>query len=103
MANEVKLQNAPGSVASIVLGICSIATGCLVVGLVLGIIGLVQAKKANAIMAEMPAQYGGAGFTKAGKITSIIGIVVGALSIFYWIWVLVIAAEAATVASSMYW
>ena len=86
MANEVK-QNAAGSVASLVLGICSIVFSCGIVGLILGIIGLAQAKKANAAIAADPA-LGGAGLAKGGKITSIIGIVLGAVAILYWIIVL---------------
>ena len=93
MANEVK-QNAPGSVAGLVLGICSIVFGCWIVGLILGIIGLAQSKKAFAGIAADPA-LGGAGLAKAGKICSIIGIVLGAISIFYWIiWVCVLGAAA---------
>ena len=94
MANEVK-QNAAGSVASLVLGICSIVFSCGIVGLILGIIGLAQAKKANALIAADPA-LGGAGLAKGGKITSIIGIVFGAIAIFYWVVVVFILGAAAT-------
>lgn len=74
-------QNAPYSVASMVLGIVSIVFGC--VGLVCGIIGLVLACKGmNAYYAE-PEKYDGLGMLKAGKVCSIIGIVLGALAILY--------------------
>jgi hypothetical protein len=100
MAELKQKENAPGAIASMVLGIISIATGCLIVGLILGIIGIVQAKKAAAIAATDPDKYNTGGCLKAGKITSIIGIVLGSLAIFYWIiWGLFIGAAA----SSLYW
>ena len=74
-------QNAPYSVASMVLGIVSIVFGC--VGLVCGIIGLVLACKGmNAYYAE-PEKYDGLGMLKAGKVCSIIGIALSALFIIY--------------------
>ena len=91
MANEK--QNAAGSVASLVLGICSIVFSCGIVGLILGIIGLAQSKKAKAAIAEDP-NLGGAGLAKGGKITSIIGIVLGAVAIFYWVVVVCILGAA---------
>ena len=81
-------QTLPNAVASMVLGICSLVFGCPVVGLVLAIIGLNKAKKAYAINEQYPGYYTGVGFAKAGKITSIVGIVLGILLILYCIAVL---------------
>ncbi len=91
-------QNAPGSVAALVLGICSIVFSCGVVGLILGIIGLVQAKKANNAIQENPS-LDGAGMAKAGKITSIIGIVFAALSLFYYVVFVLILGAAGSIAA----
>ena len=80
---ENQKLNAPYAVASLVLGICSILTSCLVVGLVCGIIGLVLANKGLATYKSCPGAYDGSGLLKAGKVTSIIGIVFGSISILY--------------------
>ena len=84
MENQQVRQTAPHSVAGMVLGILSIVLSCGFVGLILGIIGLVQSKKAQAALAANP-ELGGAGFAKAGKICSIVGIIIGAIAIVYWI------------------
>lgn len=103
MANELK-PNAPGAVASLVLGIISICTGCIGVGIVLGIIGIVMAKKANRALAANPDDFKGNGVAKGGLITSIIGLVLSIVGIIYWIYVLVIAAAVVdTVSNSYYW
>ncbi len=84
MNDQVQKQNAPYAVAALVLGICSIVFGCYL-GIILGIIGLVMAKKGYAAYNEAPEQYAGEGMLKAGKITSIIGIVLGGIGIIYFI------------------
>lgn len=78
-------QNVPYAVAVLVLGICSIVFSCVLVGLVCGIIGLILA--ANGIRAYRldPEQYSGYGMLQAGKIMSIIGIILGGLYIIYMI------------------
>jgi len=78
-------QNAPYAVAALVLGICSIVFGCFFVGLVLGIIGLVLANKGIREFRANPERYKGYGMLSAGRVTSIIGIVFGALYIVYYI------------------
>ncbi len=74
----------PKAVAALVLGICSIVFGCYV-GIILGIIGLVLSKKGYAAYNEAPEQYAGDGMLKAGKITSIIGIIIGIIYILYFV------------------
>lgn len=80
---ENQKLNAPYAVGSLVLGICSILTGCLFVGLICGIIGLVLANKGLAEYHSCPNAYDGCGLLKAGKVTSIIGVIFGALSTVY--------------------
>ncbi|MBO7570726.1 MAG: DUF4190 domain-containing protein [Bacteroidales bacterium] len=88
MTDQIQKQNAPYAVAALVLGICSIVFGCMIVGLVCGIVGLVLAKKGTEAFNAAPDQYAGDGMLRAGKITSIIGIILSALGIIYWvIWV----------------
>lgn len=81
---ENKVKNAPYAVASLVLGICSLVFGCFFVGLICGIIGLVLANKGLSVC-RIDLSYTGQGLLKAGKITSIIGIVLGAIYILYYI------------------
>ncbi|MGN0227354.1 MAG: CCC motif membrane protein [Paludibacteraceae bacterium] len=82
---EIQKQNAPYAVAALVLGICSLLFGCFFVGLVCGIVGLVLANKGLATYQTDPALYSGYGMLKAGKITSILGIIFGAIYVFYYI------------------
>lgn len=80
MTEQIQKKTTPNAVASLVLGIASLLLGCFIVGLVLGIIGLVLGNKAEKTYYENPALYTGEGLFKAGKITSIIGIVFGAIA-----------------------
>lgn len=77
--NNVVKKSAPNSVAALVLGICSIVLGCSFVGLACGIVGLVLANKGFAQYNENPSLYTDTKMLNAGKITSIIGIVFGAI------------------------
>lgn len=78
---QLMQQNAPYAVVSLVLGIVSLLTGCLFVGLILGIVGLVLANKGTALYIQDPAKYKGYGMLHAGKILSILGIVFGAIGL----------------------
>ena len=82
---ENQKQNAPYAVASLILGICSLVFGCFFVGLICGIVGLVLAKKGLNEVNAHPDLYNGAGMLNAGRITSIIGIVFGAIYTLYYI------------------
>ena len=63
----------------------------MIVGLVCGIIGLVLANKGIDAFNAAPDQYMDEGMLKAGKVTSIIGIILGALYIICWfIWVVIL-------------
>ena len=82
---ENQKQNAPYAVAALVLGICSLLFGCLFIGLVCGIVGAVLANKGLAVYNTNPSGYNGYGMLKAGKLTSILGIVFGAIYTLYYI------------------
>lgn len=86
--NQIQQQNTivpqetcPGAIASLVLGVLSLLSGCLMVGLILGIVGAVIASNGNKAYMTNPSHYKGVGMLKAGKITSILGIIFGAISL----------------------
>ena len=90
-------QALPNSTAVLVLGIISIV-GCFcygIIGLILGIIALVLAGKANALYAQNPTAYTEASFKnlKAGKICAIVGLCLSALYfVFIVIYIIVLGA-----------
>lgn len=73
--------NCPGAIASLILGILSLLSGCLMVGLILGIVGAVIAGNGNKAYMANPSRYKGMGMLKAGRITSILGIIFGAIAL----------------------
>lgn len=79
-----KIQNKPplpNATAVLVLGICSIVFGCQVIGFVLGLIGLSLSKKDKVLYDANPEAYSGYGNLNAGRVMSIIGIVMGSFAI----------------------
>ena len=84
-------QTAPYAVASLVLGIASLVMSGIGITLVLGIIGLVLSNKGMDEYRAHPELYTGEGMLQAGKITSIIGIAMGALAMLVVIPLLVFA------------
>lgn len=75
-------QKLPHAQSALILGISSIVTACCcygIIGAILGVIGLIQANKAIAIFTENSDQYETVSNAKTGKVTSIIGIVLGLL------------------------
>lgn len=76
-------QKLPNATASLILGILSIV-GCFCYGLpgvILGAIGLILANKDEKLYKQNPSLYSDYGNLKAGKIMSIIGLVLGLLSL----------------------
>ncbi len=74
-------RSLPNATASLVLGILSIPT-CFcygLLGLILGIIAIVLGKKAKKVYAENPELYTGVGNAKAGYVTGVIGVILGAI------------------------
>ena len=94
MSEQIQQQTAPNAVAALVLGICSLLFGCFFVGFICGIIGVILANKGLAVYRANPTQYSGSGMLSAGKVMSIIGIIVGALYIIYYIVVVAILGAA---------
>ncbi|CAM1358704.1 conserved hypothetical protein [Tenacibaculum sediminilitoris] len=76
-------QKLPNSTGVLVLGIISILGCCCYgfIGLILGIVALVLAKKATALHNENPDEYEGINNVKTGKILAIIGIILSSLYI----------------------
>lgn len=87
----------PNATAVLILGICSIVFGCVVVGLILGIIGIVLSGKGRKLYKENPNAYEGYGQLNAGYIMSIIGTALAGLYTLYLIiWVLIFGAAVTT-------
>ena len=80
--NEQKL---PNSTLVLVLGIISILGCCCygIIGLVCGIVGLVLAKKDEALYLANPTLYTDFQTLKTGKILCYVGIVLSALTVIY--------------------
>lgn len=83
-------QQLPNSTLILVFGILSIITCCCygIIGLILGIVAIVLAKKATTLYAENPELYTGFQNVKTGKILAIIGVILSTLTILYLLWVL---------------
>lgn len=81
-------QKLPNSTLILVFGILSIVTCCCygVVGLILGIVTIILAKKATQIYAENPDLYSGFQNVKTGKVLAIIGIVLSVIYLLFCIW-----------------
>lgn len=76
-------QKLPNSTAVMVLGILSLV-GCMcygIPGMILGLIGLILANKDEKLYRQNPALYSDYGKLKAGKILSIIGLILGLVSL----------------------
>ena len=82
-------QKLPNGTAILILGILSIITCCCYgIGVILGIIALVLAKKDIALYAANPELYSDYKNVNTGKILAIIGIVLGAIYLLFVIWMI---------------
>ncbi|MBN2347434.1 MAG: hypothetical protein JXJ22_01270 [Bacteroidales bacterium] len=88
-------QQLPNATATLVLGILSLVFGCILAGLILGIVGLAISKRGKVLHEQEPDKYLGWGSLNAGRIMSIIGIVLGGLTLLYYIVVVAILGAAA--------
>lgn len=81
-------QKLPNATLILVFGILSIVTCCCygVIGLILGIVAIVLAKKATQVYSENPEAYTGFQNVKTGKVLAIIGIVLSALYLIFVLW-----------------
>lgn len=83
-------EKLPYSQSALILGISSIITACCcwgVIGVILGIIGLVNANKAISIHEDDPEIFDGINNAKTGKTTAITGIVIGVISMIWHIYI----------------
>ena len=84
--NTQPLLTLPNSTAALVLGIISIASlcCCAIIGFILSIIGLVLGVNAVALYKQSPEIYTSASYqnANAGKVCSIIGLILSFLTIF---------------------
>ncbi len=78
-------QTLPYSTACLVLGICSLLFCFFFVGLILGIIGIALSSSSRKMYRSNPSRYIGYGSLNAGFILSIIGVILSAITIVYYI------------------
>ncbi len=79
-------EKLPNATAVLILGILSILTCCCYgMGVVLGIVALVLAKKDTALYQANPEQYAGYQNLNTGRILAIIGVVISAI---YLAWII---------------
>ncbi|MGL2965774.1 CCC motif membrane protein [Flavobacterium sp. XGLA_31] len=83
-------QKLPNATAVLVLGILSIITFCCygIIGLILGIVALILAKKDLNEYRANPALYTNYGNLNTGRILAIIGLVLSLIYILFIIWLL---------------
>lgn len=80
-------QKLPNATAVLVLGIASILTCCCYgFGLILGIVGLVIAKKDLILYKENPSAYSNYSNLNIGRVLCIIGIALGVLLLLFILW-----------------
>jgi hypothetical protein len=83
LTTNQQLEKLPNATAVLILGICSLVFGCLLVGLICGIVGLALAKKPTQMYFQNPQKYINYGALNAGRIMSIIGVILGAIAIIW--------------------
>ena len=88
-------QKLPNATAVLVLGILSILTCCCwgVIGLILGIVALVLAKKDLALYVANPEQYEGYSNINTGRVLAIIGIVLSSIYLVANVYMYVVLGE----------
>jgi hypothetical protein len=88
-------QPHPKGTQILVLGILSVVLSCGVIGLVLGIIAMVQSKPVLAEIDANPAAYNNRQQVNIGRILGIVGLILGILSVVYWIIMIIIGIGSA--------
>ena len=88
-------QKLPNATAVLILGILSILTCCCygIVGLILGIVALVLAKKDLTIYIENPELYEGFSNINTGRILAIIGIILSSIYLIFTIYLYAVVGE----------
>lgn len=88
-------QPHPKGTMILVLGILSIVIGGCGIGIILGIITMVQSKPVLAEIDANPAAYNNRQQVNIGRICGIVGLILGAVAIVFWvIYIIAIAAMA---------
>ncbi|MCW1148609.1 CCC motif membrane protein [Flavobacterium lacisediminis] len=84
-------QKLPNTTAVLILGIFSILTCCCYgfISIILGIVGLVLAKKDTVLYNQNPDLYSNYNNLKIGKVLSVIGVVLGTIYLILMIWMIV--------------
>ncbi len=97
---QKNIQKLPNSTGALVLGILSIVFAfCYSIpGMIMGIIAIVLANKANKIYQENPSVYDGYGNVKAGKIMGIIGL---SLSVLYLVVIIILLVTVGSLGALM--
>lgn len=82
-------QKLPNATAVLVLGILSILTCCCwgIIGLILGIVALILAKKDIALYIENPEQYVGYSNINTGRVLAIIGVFLSSLYLIFTVYI----------------
>ena len=93
LTTNQQLEKLPNATAVLIMGICSLFFGCLLVGLVCGIVGLALSKKPMQMYFQNPQKYINYGALNAGRIMSIIGVIFGAISLVWFIVATLILGE----------
>jgi hypothetical protein len=88
-------QPHPKGTQILVLGILSIVLACGVVGLILGIVTMVQSKPVLAEIDANPAAYNNRQQVNIGRILGIVGLILGILGTIYWIIMIIIGIASA--------
>ncbi len=92
------LPPVPNATGALVLGILSIVFSfCYgIIGIVLGIIGLSLAGKATQLFEQYPGAYSQSSYNnaKAGKITSLIGLILSVIVFLYFLFILFLVGSA---------
>ncbi len=83
LTTNQQFEKLPNATAVLILGICSILFGCVFVGFICGIIGLALSKKPMMMYRMNPMKYVNFGSLNAGRILSIIGVILGAIAIIW--------------------
>jgi hypothetical protein len=76
-------QTLPNSTATLVLGICSLVFSFFLFGFILGIIGLGISSKSKRLYLQSPNDYSGYRALNAGRVMSLISVILGAILILY--------------------
>lgn len=73
-------QQLPNAIGTLICGILSLLSSCAGIGLILGIVGMAISSKAEKMYNMNPNGFTNGGMHKAGRITSLIGIILGAIT-----------------------